>query len=432
MHEGSEDVKFTGNRSGNFAKKAAQKTPKSKANDQVTNRQMALTPLIIQDRAPGDLQDAVIQLVRRDAALYAKIPQPLRLPMMNLLRNVNSYYSNKIEGNSTLPADVLRVQEVETDVKSGEDLLEIKRHIEAQKRLTDDPIDKVEICTQRAILRMHREFSEGMPDEFLDIDVNAQGEHIRLVPGEFRERGVKVGKHIPPAAEDIASYMSWFESAYRLDRHHGISPVLAAAASHHRLMWIHPFMDGNGRTGRLFTDQYLKAGGLRGNGLWSMSRGFGRNVDAYYAALGAADHARKGDLDGRGELSDSGLLTFTRYFVETALDQVTYFSSLLEPRMLEQRIDIYFQQRHKGAFISAKGEVLPALRIEAREVYMDLLYRGDQQRGDIQAKLGFSERTTRTLLSQMADEGLIRLEGRKPVSLNLSRHSIEFLFPSLW
>ena len=107
-------------------------------------------------------------------------------------------------------------------------------------------------------------------------------------------------------------------------------------------------MDGNGRTGRLFTDQYLRAGGLGGYGLWSMSRGFGRNVDAYYAALDAADQPRKGDLDGRGELSDSGLLTFTRYFVETALDQVTYFSSLLEPRMLNQRIDIYFQQRQRG------------------------------------------------------------------------------------
>ena len=393
---------------------------------------MALTPLIAQDRTPGELQDAIVQLGRLDAALHSNIPQPLRLPMMNLLRNVNSYYSNKIEGNSALPADVLRAQDLPVDARGDDDLLEIKRHIEAQRRLTDDPIDEVEICTKAAISRMHREFYDGVPPESLDIKVNEEREVIRLVPGEFRARGVIVGKHIPPSAGDLNSYMNWFESAYRLDRYHGITPILAAAAAHHRFMWIHPFMDGNGRTGRLFTDQYLKAGGLGGYGLWSMSRGFGRNVDAYYAALGAADHFRKGDLDGRGELSDSGLLTFTRYFVETALDQVTYFSSLLEPRMLAQRIDIYFQQRHQGAFISGKGEVLPALRIEARDVYKDLLYHGDQQRADIQAKLGFSEHLTRTLLSQMAAEGLIKLDGRKPVSMNLSRHSIEFLFPSLW
>lgn len=408
------------------------KAPVNKDHDEVTNRQMALTPLIPQDSAPGDLQDAVVKLMRLDAALHANIPQPLRLPMMNLLRKVNSYYSNKIEGNPTLPADVLRAQELPADAKANEDLLEIKRHIEAQRRLTDDPIDEVEICTQGAISRMHREFYEGMPDEFLNIKLNDGVETVRLVPGEFRERGVRVGNHVPPTAENLRMYMNWFEGAYRLDRHHGISPILAAAAAHHRLMWIHPFMDGNGRTGRLFTDLYLKAAGLGGYGLWSMSRGFGRNVEAYYAALSAADHVRKGDLDGRGELSDSGLMEFTRYFIETALDQVTYFSTLLEPRMLTQRIDIYFQQRQKRAFISGKGEVLPTLRIEAREVYKTLLYHGDQLRADIQDMLGFSERTTRTLLSQMATEGLIKLNGRKPVSLNLSRHSIEFLFPSLW
>ncbi|MAL36824.1 MAG: cell filamentation protein Fic, partial [Pseudomonas sp.] len=229
---------------------------------------MTLTPLIPQDRAPGDLQDAVVELMRLDAALHANIPQPLRLPMMNLLRKVNSYYSNKIEGNPTLPADVLRAQELPADAKANENLLEIKRHIEAQRRLTDEPIDEVEICTRGAISRMHREFYEGMPDEFLDIKLNDEGETVRLVPGEFRKRSVKVGNHVPPTPEDLGTYMNWFEGAYRLDRHHGITPILAAAAAHHRLMWIHPFMDGNGRTGRLFTDLYLKAAGLGGYGLW--------------------------------------------------------------------------------------------------------------------------------------------------------------------
>ena len=112
---------------------------------------MALTPLIPQDRAPGDLQDAVVELMRLDAALHANIPQPLRLPMMNLLRKVNSYYSNRIEGNSTVPADVLRAQDLPADVRAGEELLEIKRHIEAQKRLSDDPIDEVDICMRISV-----------------------------------------------------------------------------------------------------------------------------------------------------------------------------------------------------------------------------------------------------------------------------------------
>ncbi|QXQ20330.1 Fic family protein [Pseudomonas tolaasii] len=393
---------------------------------------MALTPFIPQDKAPGRLQDDVVELMQLDAALNANIPQPLRLPMINLLRQVNSFYSNKIEGNPTLPAEVLRAQEIPPDEKTAENLLEIKRHIDAQRRLSNDPIDEVAICTRESIARMHREFYVGMPEEHMHIKVNDEGDTVPLVPGEFRTRGVQVGKHIPPSAEEMGSYLNWFERAYRLDWLHGMTPILAAAGAHHRLMWIHPFMDGNGRTGRLFTDQYLRAAGLGGYGLWTISRGFGRDVDAYYAALIAADHVRKGDLDGRGELSDGGLLKFTEYFIATALEQVRYFSSLLEPRMLSQRIDYYFEMRKRGAFPAANGVELPTLRIEARDVYRDLLYHGPMQRSEIQAKLDMSERTTRNLLSQMADEGLINLDGRKPVSLKLSRHSIEFLFPTLF
>ena len=266
----------------------------------------------------------------------------------------------------------------------------------------------------------------------LDIQLNDQGETIRMVPGEFREIGVRVGQHIPPTVEQMHSHLNDFERVYRLDWIHGLSRFFAAAASHHRLMWIHPFMDGNGRTGRLFTDQYLKAAGLGGYGLWSMSRGFARNVAAYYEMLNAADHPRKGELDGRGELSDSGLLRWTTFFVETAFDQVQYFNTLLEPERLSERIDVYFEMRSRRALSDSKGEALPELRIEARDVYKTLLYLGDQQRADIQARLGVGERTTRSLLSQMAKEGLITLDGRKPVSLSLSRHSIEFLFPYLW
>jgi len=73
-------------------------------------RQMALTPFISQDKASDELQNAVLELMQLDAALSANIPQSLRLPMIDLVRQVNSFYSNKIESNLTPPADVLRGQ----------------------------------------------------------------------------------------------------------------------------------------------------------------------------------------------------------------------------------------------------------------------------------------------------------------------------------
>ena len=393
---------------------------------------MALTPFISQDKAPHDLREAVVELMQLDATLGANIPQSLRLPMIDLVRQVNSFYSNKIEGNLTPPADVLRAQENPTSENAAEDLLEIKRHIEAQRRLSAEPIDQVAICSRESITRIHREFYQGRPAENMHIKINSDGETASLVPGEFRTREVRVGQHIPPSAEAMSSYLTWFERTYRLDRLHGVTPILAAAAAHHRLMWIHPFLDGNGRTGRLFTDQYLRAAGLGSYGLWTISRGFGADVGAYYGALAAADHVRKGDLDGRGELSDSGLLRFTEYFIATALEQVRYFSSLLEPLMLSQRIDSYFEMRSQGALTTTTGMALPVLRIEARDVYQGLLNYGPMERSEIQAMLHTDEGTIYKLLNQMANEDLIYLGGCKQVSLRISRDSIGFLFPDLF
>ncbi|MCY1465062.1 hypothetical protein D9M71_831640 [compost metagenome] len=100
--------------------------------------------------------------------------------------------------------------------------------------------------------------------------------------------------------------------------------------------------------------------------------------------------------------------------------------------MLGDRIDMYFELRKRGVYTNRKAQKLSPLRIEARDIYKTLLYQGDQQLADIQARLSVSEQITQSILAQMASEELINLDGRKPVSLNLSPDSIEFLFPHLW
>lgn len=393
---------------------------------------MGLTPYIIQDRAPGDLKDAALELMQLDASLNANIQESLRSPVIHLQCLVNSYYSNKIEGNSVLPADLLQAQDHPAGGESAPDLLEVRQHTEAQVRLAIDPIDATALCTRESIARIHRELYKGMPEEHLRLKVKTADESVGLVPGEIRNRGVKVGHHIPPHAQEIGSYLTWFENAYRLNRLHGLAPLLAAAGAHHRLLWLHPFVDGNGRTSRLFTDEYLRAGGLEGYGLWSVSRGFGRDTASYYTALRAADHTRKGDLDGRGALSDSGLLKFTEYFITEALEQVRFVSALLEPRTLHRRIDHYFQMRHHSALMTVKGEALPPLRIEALYLYRDLLELGPMPYSETRGRLGLGECATRDLLGQMASEGLIAMDKDRQASMTLSGHAIMTLFPDLF
>ncbi|WP_447649144.1 Fic family protein [Pseudomonas abietaniphila] len=392
---------------------------------------MTLTPYVTQDRAPDDLMEAIAELIQLDAALNANIPKSLRAPMIHLQRQVNSYYSNKIEGNLASPADVLRTQRSTGDDAAPRDLLEIKLHIDAQTRLSDDPINASKITTRESITRIHRELYSGLPEKHLHIKIEAGGESTLLIPGEIRTRGVSVGRHIPPPAERIESYLTWFENAYRLNRLHGLAPLFAAAGAHHRLLWLHPFFDGNGRMARLFTDGYIKACGLQGCGLWSMSRGFGRDADAYYSALRSADHVRKGDLDGRGELSDSGLLKFTEYFITTALEQARFVSRLLEPRTFNRRIDHYFHMRRHAGLPASNGEILPALRIEALQLYRSLLELGPMKYSDIQARLHLGERTTTDLLGRMASERLIAIDEDRQVSIVLSGHLVLTMFPNL-
>jgi len=73
-----------------------------------------------------------------------------------------------------------------------------------------------------------------------------------IVPGSIRNRDVKVGNHIAPSADKLDSMMNEFEYLYNksLTSSDAIK-LIHILSSHHRLMWIHPFLDGNGRTARL-------------------------------------------------------------------------------------------------------------------------------------------------------------------------------------
>lgn len=394
----------------------------------------SITPFLAQDRAPGGLQDAAVELMQLDAALNAHIPESLRESLKFMLRVVNSFYSNRIEGNSTQPAEILKAQLIkEKDL--DDDLFEIKHHIDVQKYLTLQNLDRDSISQIDFLQNLHKSFYEGMPDKFLNIKIEETNETIKVIPGAFRTRNVHVGKHIAPEHEELMRLLNWFSTSYRADRIFGTNRIFAAAASHHRLMWIHPFIDGNGRVGRLFTDNYMKyCANLGGYGLWSISRGFGRDVDAYYQALASADMERQGSSDGRGILSDKGLLTFTKYFIETALDQVKFFYELLDPKRLSERVDIYFEMRNRQAITGLDGSDLPKLRSEVKTIYKELLTRrtGSMERAEVHSMFNLGERTIRTILSQMVKERLISAPPRKPISLSLSPNSAEILFPRLW
>ena len=123
-------------------------------------------------------------------------------------------------------------------------------------------------------------------------------------------------------------------------------------------------------------------------GVWSVARGLARNETSYKGHLQACDAERRNDLDGRGALSEEALAEFTRFFLDTCLDQVRFMEQLVQPDRLRERILRWAAEESDGNRLPAKaGAVLEAL-----------LYRGELPRGDVSALLDLTDRHARRVV----------------------------------
>lgn len=96
-----------------------------------------------------------------------------------------------------------------------------------------------------------------------------------MVPSALRETNVRVGRHIAPAPAELAEFLARFTQAYEAETMGRLRRIIAVAAAHQRLLWIHPFLDGNGRVACLFSNALLRELNV-GSSLWSVARGLAR------------------------------------------------------------------------------------------------------------------------------------------------------------
>ena len=340
--------------------------------------------------ASGDLSDLALDVYRKSASLSGRLHPTTRKALVEFLRLTNSYYSNLIEGHYTHPVDIERAindnYAAEPAVRNRQ--IEARVHVEVQKIIeTKSETRKIRVCTSDFICLIHRLFYERLPKELWIVQNEETGEEQEVVPGHFRQATVKVGRHIPPDPEEIAGLMERFVEVYAPESYRGTDRLLAAAASHHRLAWIHPFLDGNGRVTRLFTGCYLVHSDMDGYGLWTISRGFARYRNNYVQNLANADAPRQEDVNGRGHLTQRGLDRFCRFFLETCMDQITFMETLLDINGMLDRLRGYIELRNQkmvpgvlpikseaffllrkaflaGEFAGARQPVLPVLAKE--------------------------------------------------------------------
>ena len=369
-------------------------------------------------------RDQSARLLFEAGQLAGMLTSPVRAAVGDMARAMNCYYSNLIEGHDTLPLDIERAMKSDysQDQRKRDLQREARAHIEVQTMIDHGQMDHLGLGDE-FVRALHREFCSRLPEALLFVEHPATKEKLPVIPGEYREYEVTVGRHRPVPPTAVPGLMAHFSRGYDPSRIRYEAAVTAAAAAHHRLVWIHPFLDGNGRVARLYSHAFLRRAKV-GCDIWSVSRGLARSVERYKAALARADYPPQGLEDGRGTLSDSGLVAFCDYFIATCLDQVHFMSSLLEPATLMTRMQAFVRtEAGKGALDARIGPLLA-----------HALTMGEVKKAEVTRILGVQERQSRRLLEPLVRRGLL-VEGESkfdPWRLAFPISESDILFPRLF
>ena len=370
------------------------------------------------------LEDMACTVAETAARLSAKLREPLRAQVAELTRWMHCYYSNLIEGQQTRVRDIeaaLKKDFAAEPEKRNLQLLSLA-HLEVQRwaaAQTGSPY------STDFIRELHRRFYAQLPAA-MRVATTSRGEKTPLTPGELRDREVEVGTHIGPPHELVPDLLEHFQGRYESADFSRIQRIIAIGASHHRLAWIHPFRDGNGRVVRLFSDAVIRQLGIDGGGLWSLSRGFARNRTEYFQRLSNAGQERSSSSadDGRGHLSERALWDFCHFTLRVMADQIAFMEQLLDLDGLERRIEHYV--RVVDAQVAPDGGRVFLLLREA-------LLRGEFPRGEAARIVGASDRTGRSVLALAVAAGLLVSDTPKaPVRLGLPAKVHETYFPQLF
>jgi Fic family protein len=243
-----------------------------------------IEPALLED-APANIMDVVAELAARAAKLGSVLHPRTASNLAGLVRIMNTYYSNLIEGHHIRPRDIERALsgELDSDQKRRDLQLEAKAHVRVQAEVDRQFAErKLPDPTSSEFIRfLHREFYRDAPESMLLI--KATDREFLMQPGEWRSRrehDVQVGQHLPPSSDRVPDFMRHFERRYRQETLGTGSRILAIPAAHHRLNYIHPFPDGNGRVSRLMSHAMAHTAGIGAHGLWSVSRGLARGLES--------------------------------------------------------------------------------------------------------------------------------------------------------
>lgn len=232
----------------------------------------------------------------RERILTASVQVPWVPALQKDARGRNTHSSTAIEGNPLTLEQVRRLEEGET-LKGATPRAqrEVLNYL-AALRFVEKHQHQARL-TRREVFQLHRILASGVMD---------QGES-----GRYRTIAVRVGRYIPPPANQVSGLMAELLQWWNQESSPW-SPVVSSAVIHFRFEDIHPFADGNGRTGRALALWELYRRGFDTHHIFSTDEFYWEDRPRYYRELDAV-RKRGGKLDGWIEYVAEGLhLTLER------------------------------------------------------------------------------------------------------------------------
>jgi len=374
----------------------------------------------------GKSSSLALTLIRSAERLRASLHPITRKLVADLVRSMNSYYSNLIEGHRTKPRDIEAAIRKDFSTNPAQRSLQIQHvaHMEVQAEM-EARLRKMaagEVCSADFLCWLHGEFYRRLPDEFRKVEDEKTKAH-EIQPGEIRQGEVSVGRHMAPGSKKLGEFLKRFAEFYGPLVTTEPDSLIAAAAAHHRLTWIHPFLDGNGRVARLFTHAWFVKAGVDSNGLWTISRGLARRNADYQVSLANADEKRVNAYDGRGYLSQRYLGEFCQFFLGTAADQIEFMEGLLSLDGMLNRIAGYAGHKESAKELP-KGSA---------GVLKEIFLRGEIARGDAPRIIGASPRTSQKVTGELLLQRLVTSSSPKgPLRLGFPADAAGQYFPNLY
>jgi Fic family protein len=234
------------------------------------------------------LTEAIAAL--RERILSASVQVPWIPSLQREARVRTAHSSTAIEGNPLTLAEVRALEEgQELPAQSDRARREVLNCFAGLRFIEKNAgIKKV---THENVLRLHAIMAGGVMD---------QGP-----AGQYRTMAVRVGRFVPPPANEVSGlmreFLEWWSA--QAGRH---SPVVSSAVLHYRFEEIHPFADGNGRTGRAIALWELYRRGFDSHHIFSVDEFYWSDRSRYYAALDGVRRAG-GDLTAWLEYAAEGL-----------------------------------------------------------------------------------------------------------------------------